>query len=498
MERIYFFSILILFSSILEGQEWQELNMPDDTTIFHKLCIVDENLWALDYGYGRIFHSKDNGENWSLQYESEGEYLEAIQFIDKKNGYFCGDYGIIMKTIDGGENWKSVSPEYVPGITRTDPMAADSTAIKRYFYQMHFTDKDHGLVWGFEVMPLRGWRASQKSFFYQTKDGGASWDRIEYQRNEFDKVVTNFTSGTEIQDKMAMNMYHYDGVAYKPLRNRLEVSIDGSKTWLAYPFIQFPDDRYMIRTMHFINDHQGYVFGGNLKDQSQAYILETLDKGRSWRLMESDLAHIHYSCQMDNTILLSGKNSLLRKWRPEEKEDSSFIHSGNASRILIDGQIGNNEWSGANKTIIKKGVNLYSLQDAHFLYLSVQYDTSVYTNYYCDLYIELGNDSTLNLHASQQLGERLLLGNEWTESEPEFQWGQISDWTANQINFDRKQKIYLPYQAMEFQISKNKLPKRAVKIALQSRDINWENEVINIPESGDFKTSIDWLLFYWN
>lgn len=78
-----------------------------------------------------------------------------------------------------------------------------------------------------------------------------------------------------------------------------------------------------------------------------------------------------------------------------------------------------------------------------------------------------------------------------------FNWGHISKWAANKINYDRKEKAYIPYTAMEFQISKEKLPKDKLKIALQNRDINREKENINIPKDGDFKTTENWLTFYW-
>ncbi len=480
----------------LNAQEWQNYTMPNDTTIFHKMCKVDNSYWAIDYGNGQIFNSQDHGENWELQFETPGEFLERIQFVDKNTGYLCGDYGIIMKTTDGGNSWKDIGPKYAPRITKTDPMERDSAALKRYFYEMYFKDKERGLLWGFEIKPLIGWRASQKRFFYKTLDGGKSWERIDYKREEHDGIVASFLEGVELQEDVAMGIYYAPKSLHKIGWQGMEVSNDKGQNWENFPYPQFSDDRVMLRTTHFISEHQGYILGGNLEKESQGYIIETLDGGRTWRVLENELPHIHYSLQNGNEFLVAGKDKMLKKWRPAAKADSSFIHKGDAAKILIDGMVKKREWQGANKTMIKAGVDLFTLQDDHFLYLSIQYDTALYTNYCGDLYFELAKDSLLHIHASQQLGERILKGAAWTDSSPAFRWGYIADWTANQIKFDPKDKVYLPYQALEFQIAKSKLPEGRLKIALESRDLNGEKEVIRFPEGGDLKSTKDWLLLY--
>lgn len=474
--------------------------MPDDTTVFHKICQVGDYLWAVDYGNGRIHQSKNQGKDWQLQYETGGEFLEAIQFLDDKTGYVCGDYGIILKTEDGGNTWTSVAPVYEPNITKDNPQEGDSTAFKVNYYQMFFKDKDHGLVWGFERKPHLKSSRYFKFFFYETENGGDSWRRIDYNRRErgaMGKIVNTFLGEASLQGKRALETYYLGNKAFKAGRNGFEISEGSREQWTTYPFPQLPDERIMFRTIEFINDHQAYVFGGNLRDISSAYILETLDGGQSWNSLQPDLPHIHYTLRNGQEILLAGKDGLLKKWIPKAKKRKSIIHKGVTSSILIDGIMKKDEWAGANRTTIQTGVDMYTLQDEHFLYLSIRYDTALFANYYTDLYFETGKDTLLNLHASQQLGERILIGSAWTDSEPAIAWGYLSDWTANTIKFDRLKKTYIHYNTLEFQIAKSKIPSGPLRIALQTRDINWEKKIINLPEGGNFRDTTDWLLFHW-
>lgn len=329
-------------NSNLKAQEWQDFSMRNDTCIFHKMCKVDNYYWAIEFGNGEIYHSKDSGENWELQYTTEGEFMEAIQFLNKEVGFVCGDYGIIMKTNDGGNTWQEIGPKYASRITKTNPLEDDPDALGRYYYQMFFKNEEEGLVWDFEVLPQKtGWK-DYKNYFYQTKDGGKSWSKIEYKKEEYDEILVDFLKGVKLQNEMAMEIYYANNKTYKTGRagrEGIKIWSDDGQSLVSYPLPQFPDKRYILRSIHFISDHQGYLFGGNLEEKSRGYIYETLDGGQSWRSLETDLPHIHYGLQTGNEILLSGKDGLLKKWTPPIKEAKSFIHKGNASTTLIDGQI---------------------------------------------------------------------------------------------------------------------------------------------------------------
>lgn len=473
--------------------------MPDDTTVFHKLCHVGDTHWAIDYGNGRVYKSKDNAANWELTYQSDGEFLEAIQFLDKDNGFLCGDYGLIMKTTDGGESWTEIGPSYVPRITKVDEMANDSSAIYKSYYQMFFKNQKEGMLWGYQVTPLRGWRETYKQAYHKTSDGGESWETLNFKtRAEGDSIVADFLGNDFIPNQTLFNKYYTSSdLVYDAGRRSVTINSTTTDTSFTYTMPQVSDERFMMRYVNFINDKQGYFFGGSLVQDSIGYILETLDGGKSWRNTGMKAPHIHYSLQKDKSFLLAGKNGYLKKWQPQIKQDSSFIHIGDAERILIDGKKEKNEWEGANKTYITQGIDMYTIQDDHYLYLCIDYDTSLYRKNYVDLFFELGQDSLLNLHSSSQLGERTLKGNEWTDRDPPTPWGYYDGWTANRVVFSREKKEYIPYKAIEFQISKSRLPKDKLKVAIQTRDLEWENEWIIWPQNDNFNDTSKWKTLHW-
>jgi photosystem II stability/assembly factor-like uncharacterized protein len=57
-----------------------------------------------------------------------GRHLFALDFVNEKIGYASGERGFLLKTIDGGKNWKTLS----------------TTGTLNWLYGMAFKDKDNG------------------------------------------------------------------------------------------------------------------------------------------------------------------------------------------------------------------------------------------------------------------------------------------------------------------------------------------------------------------
>jgi len=125
------------------GDSWTQAKVPVRSGILNVHFVNDSLGWAVGHG-GIILHSNDGGENWHKQYDGHrlgneglpfyqqlaaenpdnkfyqsliGEMEYALQqgadkplfnifFINEKWGYAAGAYGILLRTLDGGESWR--------------------------------------------------------------------------------------------------------------------------------------------------------------------------------------------------------------------------------------------------------------------------------------------------------------------------------------------------------------------------------------------------------
>ncbi len=123
---------------------------------------------------GLVFETNDGGKTWARKSVDPKDYLARLEFSDKldcdhrkirdifyldgKTAWKFGGENRILKTADGGHNWR---PYQI-------------TQEKVWFWRgLAFTDEKDGFVIG-EVS-----RESGRGVLYQTSDGGASWVKVD-------------------------------------------------------------------------------------------------------------------------------------------------------------------------------------------------------------------------------------------------------------------------------------------------------------------------------
>ncbi|HIQ05341.1 MAG TPA: hypothetical protein EYH31_06550 [Anaerolineae bacterium] len=97
------------------GQTWQrgftQLWGWDDTPGWMGVEFVDSQTgWLVGYGGsttqpGRIVHTTNGGASWTAQVDGGVSRLEAIQMLDRQQGWVVGYEGTILATTDGGGTW---------------------------------------------------------------------------------------------------------------------------------------------------------------------------------------------------------------------------------------------------------------------------------------------------------------------------------------------------------------------------------------------------------
>ena len=107
------------------GETWLQVPLQSDADLYRVDFVDEKHGWAAGGririaaanesmrhdqrgGLGYIYYTADGGKTWQCQYGERGRLLFGLDFIDRNTGYACGERGFLLKTEDGGVNWKEL------------------------------------------------------------------------------------------------------------------------------------------------------------------------------------------------------------------------------------------------------------------------------------------------------------------------------------------------------------------------------------------------------
>jgi hypothetical protein len=115
------------------------------------------------------------------------------------------------------------------------------------------------------------------------------------------------------------------------------------------------------------------------------------------------------------------------------------------------------------------------------------------------MFLTTGDNKLYNLHASFQLGERLLAGDAWNDSSPSNNWGNHVDWIANEAKMNEEKSANLPiaerlfpYDGWEFQIRRSRFVGKEWRIRIEVRDFAGQRPDTIFPELSERKNPARW------
>lgn len=79
-----------------------------DFSNFHGVSHVEDHAWVVGSPGSIIWHTADAGQTWEAQQTGDPIPLEAVRFINPRQGAAVGQLGRICITLDGGKNWINV------------------------------------------------------------------------------------------------------------------------------------------------------------------------------------------------------------------------------------------------------------------------------------------------------------------------------------------------------------------------------------------------------
>jgi len=128
--------------------DWQSsaIDTAEHTLSIH--CAANGRLWV-SASFGTLFWSAGDMQQWNEFSLYEDLQFTAVRFVDENVGFALGEFGTVIVSTDGGDNWErrdGIPNEFYP-------MAAD------------FLNENTGWVGGLDGV------------IWETRDGGNSWQQ---------------------------------------------------------------------------------------------------------------------------------------------------------------------------------------------------------------------------------------------------------------------------------------------------------------------------------
>lgn len=294
------------------------------------LSVVDDKvIWVSGSG-GRVGRSVDGGASWKwtiVEGYENCEFRDIEAFSDRVAIIMAvAEPAYILKTIDGGENWKKVYENHTKGM---------------FLDAMTFSDEKNGFVVGDPI--------DDKFFLAKTIDGGESWLPVQIYPQPDSAEACFASSGTNIR------MINRDQFAF--VTGGIVSNLITGRKKIKLPLIQGKSTTGANSIA--VRDSLTYiVVGGDFttEDSTTLNCALTFDGGMNWELPLIP-PHGYRSCVehlSGNTWICCGLNGVDitndngKTWTVISKEsfhtcrkaknDHSVYFSGNGGRIgkLID------------------------------------------------------------------------------------------------------------------------------------------------------------------
>jgi len=241
---LFFFS---LFSSNIcfSQSGWFALNS-GTTNQLHSVYFADANTGLISGG-SIILKTINGGNNWTSQ-NMVGDIL-TLSFVNRNIGYCVSRNGPVYKTTNGGQNWIE---QNIPGGVE--------------WKQVFFIDSVNGFTIGYNTQPYG-------AILLKTSNGGLNWNIIynETYVIPYSIFFTNVNTGYSsfVAGQYPSAYFHI----YK--------TTNGGNSYTSV--YTWDDAAYSkLMTLYFINENTG--FAGGYKNHSHATIMKTINSGLGWNL----------------------------------------------------------------------------------------------------------------------------------------------------------------------------------------------------------------------
>jgi len=333
---IRFFIVLFLFGGLTfysSAQTIEQLTSGKAVSI-RGLCPVNDEVVWVSGSHGTVGRSLDGGKTWQwiIVKGFEKTDFRDIEAFNAQTAIIMGiaEPAMILKTTDGGDNWKIVFTDSTKGM---------------FLDAMDFYDNKHGIVVGDPV--------DSKFFIAKTANGGNSWQKIPavMQSNSAPGEACFASSGTNIHYFRNNDFLFVSGGTLSRLHDdaggRLIPIIQGKESMGANSIASHSDgprvsNTFIITGGDFSNDkdttqncvltHDGghtwirptipphgyrscitYITNKKLLCCGTSGVDLSTDSGMTWRLLTGDGFHVCRKAKNGKIVYLAGSNGRIAR-----------------------------------------------------------------------------------------------------------------------------------------------------------------------------------------
>jgi photosystem II stability/assembly factor-like uncharacterized protein len=218
------FFFILLVTRICYGQWYWQNPLPTNNALY-SVDFIDENIGWCVGEFGTIIKTENGGENWITQASRISNHLKSVRFYNANIGCAVGENGVILRTIDGGITWMS-----------------QSSGTNENLNSVCEIDINSELVVG------------NNGTILKTTNGGENWDPQQ--------------SGT---NKNLKSIYFVDNsIGWAVGDSTILKTTNGGTNWLNQP----AGSGYLLSSVCFVNTNTGWAVGNT--------IIKTTDGGENW------------------------------------------------------------------------------------------------------------------------------------------------------------------------------------------------------------------------